>query len=454
MSELCIAPHPLLAAYLQYVKNTESPPLFHIWSALCGIAATLGRRCALERADGPLFANMFVILCGPAATRKSTALKYTKKLLEGYTSVRFAPNDTGGQRQGLIQALNGRPFDDEKGDEINEKAKRIVTAAMADSEFSMKRLTEEALNDLGNTDLDLRDPHSLFIVAYELNSILGENNTQMLTFLQQMYDGDDYTYRLRNSEAVIKDTILNAIGCATPTQISLSIPAAAIGQGFMSRIIFVYEDKIMKIPEASLDTTCQDFISSTYSRVCNDLNGSFKFTPAARSAINDLYMRGVNLNDPRFAAYCDRRGTAHIYKVAMCLAAARVSLEITINDVLLADQLLSLTEERMTDALGEYGMNKLSAAKQKLIEHIRGSADAIPYNALFGQVANDMSAMDFRNVIQELGAAMKIKLVNIESLGGLCIIGTADRGGHTSRKAMPFVTALLGKQYAPANARS
>jgi hypothetical protein len=96
-----------LNEYLKMVEDTESPRIFHIWSAVFAMSAALGRRSWLPFGTFDIFPNQYVLLVGTPGTRKSTAANLSKKLLKNSTGTRFAPSDTGGQRQGLIGALFG-----------------------------------------------------------------------------------------------------------------------------------------------------------------------------------------------------------------------------------------------------------------------------------------------------------------------------------------------------------
>src|SRR3546814_1384868 len=42
---------PFLNHYMAMVEDTESPRLFHLWSAITGAAAALGRRCFFQRSE-------------------------------------------------------------------------------------------------------------------------------------------------------------------------------------------------------------------------------------------------------------------------------------------------------------------------------------------------------------------------------------------------------------------
>lgn len=435
-----LARHSFLRLYLQYVGNTESPRIFHVWAGLSAISACLGRRCWLPSGIGEIWPNMYVVLVGPPATRKGAAIKFAKTLLDKNTLVKFAPNDTGGQRQGLIKAMTD--VGESEGGQEEIASLMASVHAETGSTFAGIMGARDVLDKLNSVQFDTRDPRTMYIVASELNSILGENNTQMLTFLQEMWDGVPYRYQLRNTEYEIKDGLLSILGGTTPAQIALAMPSQAIGQGFTSRIIFVYADtQYRRIARPSLDEEAGKKIGGIFGSIFNKFEGAFAESDEAAREMDRLYMRGITLNDPRFLHYVERRQT-HLYKAAMCLAAGRGEMTIELVDVQLADRLLMYTEQYMTDALGEYGMNKLGAAKQKLLDCIRQATSPIPLNALRGLMHKDMTPVELQIAISDLHNGKKITLVTVPQLGQ-CVVAVDDTGARKARGDLAEIVNLM-----------
>jgi hypothetical protein len=84
---------PYLNDYLQMVEDTESPRIFHIWSALFAISASLGRRCWLPFGTFDTYPNLYVLLVGTPGTRKTTAANQSKKILRALHRATQAAND-------------------------------------------------------------------------------------------------------------------------------------------------------------------------------------------------------------------------------------------------------------------------------------------------------------------------------------------------------------------------
>lgn len=89
-------------------------------------------------------------------------------------------------------------------------------------------------------------------------------------------------------------------------------------------------------------------------------------TPDAQSLIDHLYMHESKMQDTRFIYYTERRAT-HLMKLAVCLCAARKAMLLTHTDVQEAHAILQATEQRMPDALGEYGLSPVAVARQKCL---------------------------------------------------------------------------------------
>lgn len=448
--------HKFLAMYLDYTSNTESPRLCHIWSALSGVSACLGRRCWYETGIGPVWPNMYVVLSGPPGGRKSSAIKYVRDLLRHTTSIRFAPDDTGGQRQGLIAAMTDMGDEEEKQEHVaallqgllsnsNEDGNPLIPGeAVLGKQVNGKKNghATDFLAALGNIKFDTRDPRSMYASSGELKSFLGENNSQMLTYLIRMWDGDEYQYKLRNVDYTIQDGLLSIIGATTPSELALILPPGAMNSGFTSRIIFVYSPgRNRRIARPTLDKTREDYLKGIYANLYEKFEGAFTEAPSATIAYEEIYMRTEIIKDPRFMHYLERRHT-HLQKTAMALAAARGVMTIEKEDILLADALLALTEETMPDAMGEYGLNKDSVAKQKLLEFVTGQTTPIPIAALYGLMSRDMKRVDFGNCITEFHNSKKLTVLDVPVLGQ-CVVGISDQMARRQRKEAATIAKFL-----------
>lgn len=399
---------------MEMVEETESPRLYHLWCAISVVGAALGRRCYLPFMDDKILPNMFILLVGNAATRKSTAMNIGKRLLKECTDVQFAPDSTGGKHQGLVSAMLG-----EEGKEEDELEKALSEAGV-DEMLSDTGLGNLPFGDARKKKLRIapEDKHVLYATASEFNTFIGHNNIEFLEFLGKTYDGEEYKYQLRKEWITLENTLINLIGCTTPTNIATAMPPSAIGQGFTSRIILVYGDKKYKTLDRpppfspELRARLQNALRTIYF----EFGGPFKETDGAYQYQKSVYYRPSEIVDSRFTYYSARRHT-HFTKLGMILAAMRGSLLITEEDYTLADKILLQTEQLMPEALGEYGLSPVSMAKQRIVEFLRAVDEPVTSNVLWSMLGRDIKLNEFHSCLQDLIASEKIERVDIQVRG-------------------------------------
>lgn len=356
-----------------------------------------------------IWPNQYVLIVGTPGTRKSTAASLMKKRLKAATGVRFAPGDTAGQRQGLISAIAGG----------GEQEKEFIDAVEINSrDDSMAALTLDEFAGITNVPdseeaafIAKADKHHIMAVASEFSQFVGQNNNQLLDFLTQMWDGDDYEYQTKNGLTRLDNPLLNLIGCTTPHSIANAMPSAVVGQGFLSRMILVYgARKYKQVPRPTVpNIDVVNRVDAALNNAYYSLNGPFTETPEAMAYSIDLYGHPLDISDSRFGYYNERR-YVHLIKLAMCLCASRGSMEISYTDYDEAHRILRATERGMPDALGEFGMSPLASVKQGVLEHIRtaGVTDVPTIQASFHR---DAKATEIAEVLSDLHRSGQIKMI-------------------------------------------
>lgn len=422
--------------YLQMVEDTESPRIFHIWSAIWAMSSALGRRCWLPFGTMNIYPNHYSLLVGTPGTRKTTAANMGKKLLKQSTGVRFAPSDTGFQRQGLVLALQGA--EDTNRDLVNQ----AELAARGDSISSLTMLDEITQptdpEDIRDSFVDEADKHHIAICASEFSRVIGQNNHSMLDFLGERYDGEDYEYQTRQSHIKLKNTLINMIACTTPTSISNSLPPQAGGQGFLSRIILVYGAKKYKkvprpkAPNLELVGRVKESISDAYYK----LSGGFSEDSDAEKYCEELYDYEPEIADSRFVYYTERRFT-HLIKLAMVLAASRGELNITKVDYEEAHRILRATEQGMPDALGEFGMNPLAQLKQEILEQLRAQQGPLAMEQVIAMFHRDARSNEIMEVVNDLIRSKQATMIQVQS--GKRMITAQYKLGNTEDTMMSLL---------------
>ena len=129
---------------------TETKNIAHLWCILTSCSALIGRRRYIPFGTSNIYPNMYVMLVGPAGSRKSTAIKESQKFVEasGYSDFAFE----SGSKIGFF-------------DHLADKSKDLkVNVDVDDMDFSF---------NLGET-------HS-YICSDEFIEFIGSSNISFLT---------------------------------------------------------------------------------------------------------------------------------------------------------------------------------------------------------------------------------------------------------------------------------
>lgn len=395
------------------VEDTESPRLFHLWSSVVALAAACGRKAWVPfGVVGKVFPNHYVLLIGPPAARKSVAMNIAYRLTKESTNVRFAPTDTGGQRQGLLRAMAREDKSEELGDALE--------AGLNDPFQSVE--SQEVLKEMQESlsKLDKADWHTLSAFWSELSGALGQANYSLMDFLVRTYDGEDYRYETKNSDMVLEDTLMNILACTTPTSMSVTLPPSAEGHGFLSRFILVHGDANYKdvvwptLPPADIVMRLKE----TLSFVNTNIKGQAGITKQVQDYAAGLYNVQLEIDDPRFLHYKSRRFT-HLLKLSHVIALSRQSNDLEKDDVELAHAILRVTERVMPEALGQFGLSPLSKLKQGILEFIRTSGGPVMLPAIQAAFHRDARPMDITEALQDLKSAGVLHNIQDEKSGHL-----------------------------------
>lgn len=198
-------------SYMEYTLDQESPKAFHQWVAMGVLSACIGRNVWIPRVKYTTFPNLYIVLvAGSAKCRKSVSISIGREILNGLKEppTIFAQKIT---TEALIEAL--------------EKTKKN------DACFGL-------------------------ICASELSVFLGSDaiKSGIIPTLTDLYDSPkEWVYHTRGrGKETLKNITLSMLGASTKDWLRTSIPAEAIGGGFTSRVIFVFEDapsKLILFPE-------------------------------------------------------------------------------------------------------------------------------------------------------------------------------------------------------------
>lgn len=324
-----------IKGYLEYTKELESPTSFHLWTALSVIASAVRRNVVLDQGAYPLYPHMFVILTGPPGiVAKSTTIRLGRTLLYGVEGIKFGPDAVT----------------------VEELIRQLEKAG-----------TDEASS-------------ALTIHSTELSDLIEPSGIKMISFLTSIYDGDvKWEYATKGQgRNFVKNPVVNLLGGTTPDWIANGLPVQAIGHGFTSRVIFVYEDKprhLNPFPSAPDKELVKALINDLdhISRI----KGEFTWGEGSRELYADYYTKifRTTVPDYRVEGYY-RRKKNHLLKVAMLISlAGGDDLVLRPRDIEEAWDLLDDTERRMARTFSSVGKYEYASDLERILAEIQDSGE-------------------------------------------------------------------------------
>jgi hypothetical protein len=365
-------------AFLQYTDNTEPPYLFRKWTAISVIASALQRKCYIKWGTSlTWYPNLYVVLVGPSATGKGTAMSPGLDLLQDLGTIRLASNATS------LQAL-------------------------------IRRLKETNLSDPDMETGKMQLHSSMTIFSKEFTVFLGYHNRELMAALCDWYDCDrtwSYETISRKKEEIV-GVWVNLVGGTTPDLIASSLPMDALGGGLTSRIIFIYEEKRGKlIPLPMQDAADKEL----YQYLLHDLekialmSGEFKYTTQFLDHWTDWCIESARrppLADPKFEGYLGRR-RANVMKLSMINSSAhgKQQLTMTRDDLEEGIKMIEEAENKMGMVFRGVGKLDISEVLNKVLTFLASSlTEEIPVYQFMRHFQGDVDKTTLDRIFETLKA--------------------------------------------------
>lgn len=331
------------------------------------------------------------MLVGTPGTRKSTAIKLMKKLLSDVGYKNIAASKT--TKEKFLMDLAG-----ETGEGDSKDVEDFLDKNLFGDQDSMAEM---------------------FVMADEFNNFIGNGNIEFISILGELWDfNGTYTNRIKNGKSIsILNPTISILGGNTPTNLALAFPPEVIGQGFFSRLLLIYGEsngKKIAFPEPP-DPRYTKEISEYLTHIKSAAYGIAELSPTAKRLLEKIYTSTGGIEDVRFESFGTRR-FSHLLKLCLIMSASRCAREISEEDVIHANTVLSHAEHFMPKALGEFGKSKHSDVSHKIVQFIESHSGIVEFKAIWKCVANDLEKQtDLATLLQNLMAAEKIQAVK----GGL-----------------------------------
>ena len=323
---------------------------------------------------------MFV---GDPGKRKSTAIKDLKKRIKaaGYQNI--------------------------CGDKVTMQKYLLDLAGVGEGSIEDSNITEF---NLGIT-LGTNDYVESYINQDEFSDFIGINNYPFISLLGNFWDIDEpYVYRTKNGQSIeIPSPIVNILGATTPSQFNTIFPPAISEQGFLSRLIIVNipesKRKIAR-PLPSDANVIEKVVDGL--KAVRRLSGELVMSDAVWAKLEEIYLSWQPVEDTRFAHYSTRRHT-QLLKLCILATCSRYTIEMSVDDVVFANTLLSFTEHFMPQALGQFGKNKDGDVNSKVISYLRSSfPTAKSLQDIIIPISTETDVLSLQKILTNLVVAEKV----------------------------------------------
>jgi hypothetical protein len=374
-----------IGGFMQYTENTEPPKLFRKWTAISCIASAMQRKIRINWGTALVFyPNFYIVLVGPSATGKGTAMNPGLNILDEIPAIRLSAQATS------LQAL-------------------------------IRRLKDTNLTDIDMVTGEQIYHSSLTVFSKEFTVFLGYQNRELMAALCDWYDCDrKWVYETISRKTEQIDGVwFNLIAGTTPDLIRSSLPIESVGGGLTSRIIFIYEeapDKLVTLPtETNAERELFECLVHDLEKI-SLMSGSFKWTAGFAEGWDSWCRANFNnppFRDSKFDGYNGRR-RVHLIKLAMVVAMShgQNGLILTSGDLKEAAELLAEAEVKMALTFKGVGKSDIAELVHKASSFIMRSKTAqIPLFQFARYFENDMDKFVMDRVLSTLEMSKGIKVV-------------------------------------------
>lgn len=300
-----------LKTFQEVYSHTEAPEKFVFWSGVAAVSTALERKVVFDMKKFQLYANHYIILTGPPALKKTTAVNFALNLLQRIETINVGPSSITWQYLvDVLTRLNG--------------------------------VTPEELITYGKPH---KDSAPMLLPASELGNLIDFQDRASIDFFNTAWDSPnrvDKGTRVMGDQEVYGPCI-GIIAGTTPQWIKDNVRETQRGGGFISRCIMPFANQLRQLiayPDELHDNHAVDLEAKLEHdlRAIHELQGTYQLSPEARHLGRRWYEQIYKLDLKTFGDDSDnwaQRQYSHVHKLAMVLAASRRDeLIITDNDLI------------------------------------------------------------------------------------------------------------------------
>lgn len=365
-----------LENYLVYCQGNEVPKSFHLWSGIHAISALVSRRVWLDQGPFTVHCNLYVVLVGKPADKKSTAMNISRKLVS-QADVPVGPSSI-----------------------TREKIYEIM-----DSKNS-----ESSCNYSFEFDDEVKQVSHLTLCCNEMVTLLssGGNALGMIEFLTDIWDKDYHDIDTKNKgKNTIYGPYITILACMTPDQTTGLMKQDIITGGFSRRCLFVRPDEP---PKPVALPKLEDYQREAWDecqrigKEIQSMKGAFSFDASGIEAYEQWYAsnhkRKLEASAPIEQYYLNTL-PRYVLQVAMLLSISRDRKNLVLNAELIqksVEYLFPIGQELGTLFTGA-GRNQLADLKSRILGYIKSQNKLIPMKKILSAMFDHGNTQEIKDVL-------------------------------------------------------
>lgn len=311
------------------LRGTEAPTMFVYWAAMAIISAVVKREAHLKWFYEHLYTNLYVILVGTAGiVKKSSIVSLASALIQTLESL---IDDDKFRAQKRLRVLYDKATPEAllEAMEVDRDDRRIVD------------IDGKAVRDEDGHTQYIEGTSEILIVLPEMGVMINKQsyNESMITNLIRLYDTDGFFEWQTKGGGKKRLTGLhtNMIAATTTDGFKDSIPNAALGDGFISRCIIVYQENTTRRFFPPIPVPSAPDINELRRRlgwIANNAKGEYILTTDAQEYCWEWYNRHRDSIERDISSAGPKsRIPTNLLKVALLLKIQAYDVEDNVIDV-------------------------------------------------------------------------------------------------------------------------
>lgn len=356
-----------------YFRDYESPEQFITVGALFAIASCLGRKVFFQKGE-PIFPNEQIVVVAPPGIGKSLP---SRKLM------------------GAVRSL----YKETPGSKVLEPMVNIAPACTTLEQLYdiLERCGTAIGKDITKTDKPYFHSSLSFILADEMGLLFkpGPQSGNLTLFLNAGYDcTDKFDYETKRSgKNHVTNLCVNFFGCCTPDWVERNLDSSVIGNGWSSRVLFIYGEETRQLTTFLEFTEEQEKLFAEvkqHFREIASLYGEVVMTPECREFYHQWYQsnpkqKRIN-QDSKLDDYYSRV-RLHTLKLAMLFHfLEKKTLVLELEDFQLALKHRAEWELNMHKALASVNVNPLAKTATDILRFIQSKPDGATIADIIGEM--------------------------------------------------------------------